>query len=81
MQRWRSRKISLLDESRLGRDTSVTQVNLVNSQQDTGLAETGKESAMPMVGNKKYPYTAKGKAKAKAAAKKSGKKVKKVGKY
>lgn len=36
---------------------------------------------MPMVGNKKYPYTAKGKAKAKAAAKKSGKKVKKVGKY
>jgi|TARA_R100000479_G_scaffold68245_1_gene32440 hypothetical protein len=31
---------------------------------------------MPMVGNKKYPYTAKGKAKAKAAAKKSGKKVK-----
>jgi hypothetical protein len=36
---------------------------------------------MPMVGKKKYPYTAKGKAKAKAAAKKSGKKVKKVGKY
>lgn len=32
---------------------------------------------MPMVGNKKYPYTAKGKAKAKAEAKKTGKKVKK----
>ena len=31
---------------------------------------------MPMVGNKKYPYTKKGKAQAKAAAKKSGKKVK-----
>jgi hypothetical protein len=30
-----------------------------------------KEIAMPMVGKKKYPYTAKGKAKAKAAAKKS----------
>ena len=28
---------------------------------------------MPMVGKKKYPYTAKGKAKAKAAAKKAGK--------
>jgi hypothetical protein len=36
---------------------------------------------MPMVGKKKYPYTAKGKAKAKAAAKKSGKKVKKVKSY
>jgi len=33
---------------------------------------------MPMVGKKKYPYTAKGKAKAKAAAKKTGKKVKKM---
>ena len=32
---------------------------------------------MPMVGKKKFPYTAKGKAKAKAAAKKTGKKVKK----
>jgi hypothetical protein len=36
---------------------------------------------MPMVGKKKYPYTAKGKAKAKAAAKKAGKKVKKVKSY
>jgi hypothetical protein len=36
---------------------------------------------MPMVGNKKYPYTAKGKAKAKAAAKKTGKKVKKAKGY
>ena len=36
---------------------------------------------MPMVGKKKYPYTAKGKAKAKAAAKKSGKKVKKMKGY
>ena len=36
---------------------------------------------MPMVGKKKYPYTAKGKAKAKAAAKKSGKKVKKAKGY
>jgi hypothetical protein len=36
---------------------------------------------MPMVGNKKYPYTAKGKAKAKAAAKKTGKKVKKMKGY
>jgi hypothetical protein len=34
-----------------------------------------------MVGKKKYPYTAKGKAKAKAAAKKTGKKVKKVKSY
>tara|TARA_B100001059_G_C17721653_1_gene521076 strand:- start:422 stop:526 length:105 start_codon:yes stop_codon:yes gene_type:complete len=34
-----------------------------------------------MVGNKKYPYTAKGKAKAKAAAKKTGKKVKKAKGY
>ena len=33
---------------------------------------------MPMVGKKKFPYTAKGKAKAKAAAKKTGKKVKKA---
>ena len=33
---------------------------------------------MPMVGKKKFPYTAKGKAKAKAAAKKTGKKVKKL---
>jgi len=32
---------------------------------------------MPMVGKKKFPYTAKGKAKAKAAAKKTGKKSKK----
>lgn len=32
---------------------------------------------MPTVGNKKYPYTAKGKAKAKAEAKRTGKKVKK----
>jgi len=31
---------------------------------------------MPMVGNKKFPYTKKGKAAAKKAAKKSGKKVK-----
>ena len=36
---------------------------------------------MPMVGNKKYPYTAKGKAKAKAAAKSTGKKVKKATGY
>jgi hypothetical protein len=36
---------------------------------------------MPMVGKKKFPYTAKGKAKAKAAAKKSGKKVKKMKGY
>jgi hypothetical protein len=36
---------------------------------------------MPMVGKKKYPYTAKGKAKAKAAAKKAGKKVKKMKGY
>ena len=36
---------------------------------------------MPMVGNKKYPYTAKGKAKAKAAAKKTGKKVEKARGY
>ena len=36
---------------------------------------------MPMVGNKKFPYTAKGKAKAKAAAKKTGKKVKKAKGY
>ncbi len=36
---------------------------------------------MPMVGNRKYPYTAKGKAKAKAAAKKTGKKVKKAKGY
>lgn len=36
---------------------------------------------MPMVGNKKYSYTAKGKAKAKAAAKKTGKKVKKAKGY
>jgi hypothetical protein len=34
-----------------------------------------------MVGNKKYPYTAKGKAKAKAAAKSTGKKVKKAKGY
>lgn len=33
---------------------------------------------MPMVGNKKYAYTAKGMAKAKAAAKKSGKKMTKA---
>lgn len=31
---------------------------------------------MPMVGKKKFPYTAKGKADAKKAAKKSGKKMK-----
>ena len=31
---------------------------------------------MPQVGNKKYPYTKKGKAAAKKAAKKKGKKVK-----
>ncbi len=36
---------------------------------------------MPMVGNKKYPYTAKGKAKAKATAKSTGKKVKKAKGY
>ena len=36
---------------------------------------------MPMVGKKKFPYTAKGKAKAKAVAKKSGKKVKKMKGY
>ncbi len=36
---------------------------------------------MPMGGNKKYPYTAKGKAKAKAAAKSTGKKVKKAKGY
>jgi hypothetical protein len=34
-----------------------------------------------MVGKKKYPYTAKGKAKAKAAAKKTGKKVKRMKGY
>jgi len=33
------------------------------------------------VGNKTYPYTAKGKAKAKAAAKRTGKKVKKAKGY
>ena len=33
---------------------------------------------MPMVGEKKYPYTKKGKAAAKKAAKKMGKKVKKM---
>jgi len=31
---------------------------------------------MPMVGNKKFPYTKKGKAEAKKTAKKSGKKMK-----
>ena len=31
---------------------------------------------MPMVGNKSYPYTKKGKAAAKAAAKKTGKPMK-----
>jgi len=31
---------------------------------------------MPMVGNKKFPYTKKGKAAAKKSAKKSGKKMK-----
>jgi len=31
---------------------------------------------MPMVGKKKYPYTAKGKAEAKAAAKKASKRRK-----
>jgi hypothetical protein len=36
---------------------------------------------MPKVGNKTYPYTAKGKAKAKAAAKRTGKKVKKAKGY
>ena len=36
--------------------------------QDIGLAKNGKEIVMPMVGKKKFPYTAKGKAKAKAAA-------------
>jgi len=36
---------------------------------------------MPMVGNKKYSYTAKGKAKAKAAAKRTGKKIKKAKGY
>ena len=36
---------------------------------------------MPMVGKKKYPYTAKDKAKAKAAAKRTGKKVKKMKNY
>jgi hypothetical protein len=59
----------------------VTQVSLVNSAQDIGLAKTGKEIVMPMVGKKKYPYTAKGKAKAKAAAKRTGKKVKKAKGY
>jgi hypothetical protein len=34
-----------------------------------------------MVGNKKYSYTAKGKAKAKAAAQRTGKKVKKAKGY
>lgn len=33
---------------------------------------------MPKVGNKKFPYTAKGMAMAKEAAKKSGKPMKKV---
>ena len=59
----------------------MTLTNLVNSPQDTGLAKTGKEIVMPMVGKKKYPYTAKGKAKAKAAAKRTGKKVKKAKGY
>tara|TARA_Y100000385_G_scaffold163653_1_gene169570 strand:+ start:1076 stop:1186 length:111 start_codon:yes stop_codon:yes gene_type:complete len=36
---------------------------------------------MPMVGKKKFAYTAKGKAKAKAAAKRTGKKVKKMKNY
>lgn len=36
-----------------------------------------KESAMPMVGNKKYPYTKEGMAEAVKEAKKYGKKVKK----
>jgi len=36
---------------------------------------------MPMVGKKKFPYTAKGKAKAKASAKRTGKKVKKAKGY
>jgi len=34
-----------------------------------------------MVGKKKFPYTAKGKAKAKASAKRTGKKVKKAKGY
>lgn len=33
---------------------------------------------MPMVGKKRYPYTAKGKAAAKKVAKKTGRRVKKV---
>lgn len=36
---------------------------------------------MPMVGKKRYPYTAKGKAAAKKAAKKTGKKIKKTKRY
>lgn len=36
---------------------------------------------MPMVGKKRYPYTAKGKAAAKKAAKKTGKTVKKTKRY
>ncbi len=36
---------------------------------------------MPMVGKKKFPYTAKGKADAKKEAKKSGKPMKKAKKY
>lgn len=35
---------------------------------------------MPMVGNREYPYTAKGMAMAKADAKKSGKPMKKAAK-
>jgi hypothetical protein len=35
-----------------------------------------KENAMPQVGKKKFPYTAKGMAMAKAEAKKSGVKMK-----
>jgi len=40
-----------------------------------------KDKAMPKVGNKSFPYTAKGKMAAKAAAKKSGKKMTKKAGY
>ena len=41
-----------------------------------GTLSQSKGRDMPMVGGKKFPYTAKGKKMAKAAAKKSGKKMK-----
>ena len=43
--------------------------------------ENEQENAMPKVGKKHYPYTAKGKAAAKAASKRTGKKMTKKKKY